>query len=402
MSTTPTIDLLSAATFANGHPHELFAWLRANDPVHWHPEPERSGYWAVMKHADVRFVNIRHDLFSHAPSSMLEDDGEYMEGSPMVTVDPPVHTPIRKTAIAEFLPKAVRERMGALQEIAGVIVDEVIEAGSCDLVHDLAGKMASDVTANLLEIPREDAAALYEDIEITLAGLDVHGMDEVMASVGRMDDYGRQVMVERRANPRGDLLSRLATEEIAGARLSDADFLANFMLMVAGAGDTTRHLIAGGMLALFENPDQREILMADLDGVMPTAVEEMLRWVTPVVYNRRMAKVDCVIGETPIKAGDKLAVYYASANRDEDVFAEPTRFDVRRSPNPQLAFSGVGAHFCLGAHLARAEATAMLREILTRMPDLKQTEPVEIDPSTFVSGPKHLMVSFAPGPKRVS
>jgi cytochrome P450 len=209
-------------------------------------------------------------------------------------------------------------------------------------------------------------------------------------------------MADRRANPRGDLLSRLANDAIGDAPLSDADFLANFMLMVAGAGDTTRHLIAGGMLALFENPDQRALLAADLEKMLPTAVEEMLRWVTPVVYNRRMAKVDCTIGQTPIKAGDKIAVYYASANRDEDVFEEPTRFDITRSPNLHVAFSGVGAHFCLGAHLARAEGIAMIREIFTRMPDIEQSEPVEIDPSTFVSGPKRLVARFSPGPKVTS
>jgi cytochrome P450 len=399
VSAPPTIDLLSASTFVNGHPHELFAWMRENDPVHWHPEPERSGFWAVVKHADIRFVNMRDDLFSHAPSSMLEDDGEYMEGAPMVNVDPPRHTLIRKAALKEFLPRAVRERLPALQDIAAVLVDEVIEAGSCDLVVDLAGKMASDVTANLLEIPREDAMALYHDIEITLAGLDVHGMDELVAAVGRLDAYGRTVMEARRANPGDDLLSRLANEPIGEAPLTDADFLANFMLMVAGAGDTTRHLIAGGMLALFENPDQRQILTSNQDKLLPIAVEEMLRWVTPVVYNRRMAKVDCSIGDAAIKAGDKLAVYYASGNRDADVFDAPNTFDVTRSPNPHVAFSGVGAHFCLGAHLARAEATAMLSEILTRLPDIEQTEPVEIDPSTFVSGPRRLMVRYTPGSK---
>ena len=399
VTTTPTTDLLAAETYANGHPHELYAWLRRNDPVHWQPEPERPGYWAVMRHADIRLVNTRTDLFSHAPSSQLEDDGEYTPGSPMVNLDPPAHTSVRKTSVAEFLPGAVRQRMGRLNGIAAELVDEVIEQGTCEFVVDIAGRMASYVTAELLEIPRPDAVDLYHQVEIALAGGGVFTVEEITEAIGRMGAYGFQVLTERRARPGTDVLSRLATDKIDGALMSDEDWLANFMLLVVGAGDTTRHLISGGLLALFENPDQRRILAADIDGVMPLAVEEMLRWVTPVVYNRRMAKLDCEVGGVAIAAGDKVAVYYGSGNRDEDVFPDAGRFVVTRAPNPHVTFSGVGAHFCLGAHLARGQASAVISEVLRRMPDIAQAEPVEYDPSNFVSGPKRLAVEFSPGPR---
>jgi cytochrome P450 len=398
VTTMPTIDLLSPATFARGHPHELYAWMRRHDPVHWHPEPGRAGFWAVMRYHDIRFVNMHDDLFAHAPSSQLEDDGEYLAGVPMVNLDPPDHLPVRRAAIAEFHPGAVRDRMSRLREIAAQLVDEVIEKGECDLVVDIAGRMASYVTADLLEIPRQEAVDLYHLVEISLAGGGVYTMDEIAAAIARMGAFGMEVLADRRARPRGDVLSRLANDEIAGARLTDEDWLANFMLLVVGAGDTTRHLISGGMLALFENPDQRRILTNDLDGAMPSAVEEMLRWVTPVVYNRRMAKVDSVVGGVQIRAGDKLAVYYGSGNRDAAAFTDPDQFDVTRAPNAHVAFSGLGAHFCLGAHLARAQAVAVLSEILTRMPDIAQREPVEFDPSNFVSGPKRLIAEFTPGP----
>jgi cytochrome P450 len=396
------IDFLSAETFANGHPHDLYGWLRQNDPVHWHDEPGRSGFWAIMRHADARYVNVHHDLFSHAPSSQLEDDGEVMIGRSMVNQDPPRQTRVRTVTVPEFLPGAVREGMGRMRHLAAQLIDEVIERGECDLVVDVAGEMAGYVMADLLQIPLEDCRVFYHHLEIALAGPDVHPMEEIIAAMRVIDDYGRGLLVERRANPGTDILSRLATEQIDGELLSDDDWNANFSLLVAGAGDTTRHLIGGGLFALFENPDQREILADDLRGVMPTAVEEMLRWVTPVVYNRRMAIADCEVGGQAIKAGDKVACYYGSANRDESVFQDPFRFDVRRTPNQHMAFSGVGAHFCLGAHIARAEATAVLEQIFERMPDVAQAGPESYDRSNFVSGLEHLPASFTPGPRTVS
>jgi cytochrome P450 len=216
----------------------------------------------------------------------------------------------------------------------------------------------------------------------------------------KMFQYAQGVIAEKRARPREDLATKLLQAEVDGRRFDDIDFQLFFMLLVDAGGDTTRNLVGGGMLTLFEHPAEREKLAANLDELLPSAVEEMLRWVSPVVYMRRTATRDTEIGGRKIRAGQKVVMYYGAANRDASVFSAPERFDVTRDPNPHVAFGGGGAHFCLGAHIARIEIEAMLREIFTRLPDIEPTGPAEWLPSTFISGPKHLPVRFTRGAPR--
>jgi cytochrome P450 len=213
-----------------------------------------------------------------------------------------------------------------------------------------------------------------------------------------MFQYGAGVIAEKRAHPGDDLATKLLNAEVDGRRFDDIDFNLFFMLLVDAGGDTTRNLVGGGMLALFEHSDERRKLAASLDPLLPSAVEEMLRWVSPVIYMRRMAMADVELGGRKIRAGQKVVMYYGSANRDASIFPDPDRFDVARSPNLHLAFGG-GQHFCLGAHIARVEIEAMLREIMTRLPDIEPAGPAVWLPSTFISGPKQLPVSFTPGKK---
>jgi cytochrome P450 len=192
------------------------------------------------------------------------------------------------------------------------------------------------------------------------------------------------------------LATRILEAEVEGQRLDDIDFNLFFLLLIDAGGDTTRNLVGGGLLALFDHPEERRRLQDDLDGLLPSAVEEMLRWVSPVIYMRRTATRSCELAGTAIQAGDKVVVYYGSANRDARAFAEPRRFDVGREPNEHIAFGGGGPHFCLGAHIARVEIQALLRELLTRLPDVAPSGPAEWLASNFISGPKHLPVRFTP------
>lgn len=387
------VDLYAVDTFADGHPYAIYRWLRENDPVHWCTEPSGPGYWAVTRWRDIRYVNGNGDAFSHEPVSMIEDYME-TEDKAMVNLDPPVHTQLRKAVLPSFLPAAVRASMPNFDDAASTIIEEVRGGGGCELAADVAGKMASYVTADVLSIPRADAVELYRYVEVGLAGGGAYTAQEQRAASEALVGYAVDLWHDRRANPGTDVCSQLAYATIDGRELTCGEFCANMSLLIVGAGDTTRHLIAGGMLALFENPDQRALLMADLDARMPDAVEEMLRWVTPVVYNRRTATEPVELGGKHIAKGAKVCVYYGAGNRDPEAFDEPDRFDITRSPNRHLAFSGLGKHLCLGAHVARAEASAMLKALVRSFPAIEQAAPVEYERSNFVMGPARLPVSW--------
>jgi cytochrome P450 len=401
MATTapaPAIDLLSPASFAAGQPHDQFAWLREHDPVHWHPEPEEGrGFWAVTRYADVKAVGRDAATFSSVPTIMIPDGAAFDTGDHqmMLTMDPPRHTGYRRLVAPEFIPRAARAMRPRIEELARRIVDGVVERpdGTCDLVTDVAGLMPSYVIADMLGIPHEDGVALYELTEAIHAAPESQPPGAGMAAVLQMFNYAREVWERRRAEPADDLATTIAFAQVDGDELDLIDFNLFFLLLIDAGGDTTRNLVAGGMDALFANPDQRMRLTADLDGRLATAVEELLRWVSPVVYMRRTATCDTTLAGTPIAAGDKVVMYYGSANRDAEAFG-PTadQLVVDRTPNEHVAFGGGGPHFCLGAHIARVEIHALLRELLTRLPDLAPAGPTEWLPSTFISGPKHLPV----------
>jgi cytochrome P450 len=394
----PRIELLDPKSFANGQPHDAFRWLREHDPVHWHAEPGGPGYFAVTRYEDVRTVGRDPERFSSVPTIMIADPAPGMnfeiDGHPMMLMmDPPKHTQYRRLISSEFTPRGARELGPRVRELARQIVDAVIERGECDLVEDIAGELPSYVIAELLGIPLEDGRKLYRLTET------IHSAPETLppgagaVAVLEMFQYAAGVIAEKRARPADDLATKLLNAEVDGRRFDDIDFNLFFMLLVDAGGDTTRNLVAGGMLALFEHPDERRKLAANLDALLPSALEEMLRFVSPVVYMRRTAMRDTELGGTKIRAGQKVVMYYGSANRDASVFADPDRFDVAREPNLHIAFGG-GQHFCLGAHIARVEIEAMLREILTRLPDIQPTGPAVWLPSTFISGPKSLPVRF--------
>ena len=398
MTTDVHIDLLSPASFAHGQPHEQFAWLRDHDPVHWHEEPDGRGFWAVTRYRDVKAVGRDPGTFSSVPTIMIPDgEGglEVGDHQMMLTMDPPRHTGHRKLVAGEFIPRAAKAMRPRIEKLAARIIDGVAARGECDLVEEVAGLMPSYVIADMLGIPHEDGVALYRLTETIHAAPETQPDGAAMGAVLEMFNYAREVWERKRTEPADDLATLIARASIDGNELDVIDFNLFFLLLVDAGGDTTRNLVAGGMDALFGEPDQLEWLCADLDRRMGPAVEELLRWVSPVVYMRRTATRDTDLHGVAIREGDKVVMYYGAANRDADAFGPSGgELDLSRSPNEHVAFGGGGPHFCLGAHIARVEIHALLRELLTRLRGLEPAGPTEWLPSVFISGPKHLPVRF--------
>lgn len=391
------IDLLSPESFAGGQPHRQFDWLRSNAPVAWHDEPGGRGFWAVTRHADVWAVDRDFQTYSSEPTIMINDPladaGSFGPHKMMLMMDPPEHTGFRKLIRSEFTEPAARLRGERIAQLAKQIVDAVIEKGSCDFVDEVAGEMPSFVIAELMGLPLEDGRELYKLTEIIHTAPEALPPGAAGQAVAKMFEYGGKVIAEKRARPGDDLASKLLACEVDGRRLEDMEFLLFFMLLVDAGGDTTRNLLSAGLLALMENPEQYAWLMADLEGRLPSAREELLRWTSPVIYMRRTAKHDAELGGAKIKAGDKVVMYFGAANRDPAVFEHPDVLDLSRAENPHIAF-GTGPHGCLGQHIARIEIDAMLREVLTRMTGFELAAPVEWLPSNFISGPKAMQVRF--------
>ncbi len=391
------IDLLSPASFAAGQPHAQFDWLRDHSPVHWHEEPDGPGFWAVTRYDDVWAVDRDFQAFSSEPTIMITDPGaESAAFGPykmMLMMDPPDHTGFRKLIRSEFTLPSAKLRGERIQALARQIIDAVIEKGEVDFVAEVAGEMPSFVIAELMGLPLDDGRELYALTEAIHTAPEAQAPGAGGMAVMKMFEYGSKVMAEKRARPGDDLASRLLAAEVDGRRLDDMEFLLFFLLLVDAGGDTTRNLLSGGLLSLMENPDQLAWLKADLTGRLPSAREELLRYSSPVIYMRRTARQDVELGGKQIRAGDKVVMYFGSANRDGAKFDRPGALDLSRPDNAQIAF-GAGAHNCLGQHIARIEIDAMLHEVLSRMTDFELVAPPEWLASNFISGPRVMPLRF--------
>ena len=394
------IDLFDPKSFAHGQPHDQFAWLRENDPVHWQDEPNGRGYWALTRFEDVWTVDRDHQSFSSEPTIMIADGAGGGMGpyKMMLMMDPPDHTAFRKLIRGEFTLPTAKLRAERIAALARQIVDSVIERGECDFVEDVAGEMPSFVIAELMGLPLDDGRELYKLTEAIHTAPDAQAPGAGAAAVAKMFEYGRGVIDEKRARPGDDLASRLLACEVDGRRLDDMEFLLFFLLLIDAGGDTTRNLLAGGLVALLEHPDQFAWLKADLPGRLDRAREELLRWSSPVIYMRRTARRDFELGGKTIREGDKAVMYFGSANRDPARFDRAGELDLSRENNEHIAF-GAGTHVCLGQHLARIEIDAMLREVLTRMDGFELAAEPQWLASNFISGPKSMPIRFRPGPK---
>lgn len=395
------IDLLSPASFADGHPHDQYRWLRENAPVFRHAEKDGGrGFWAVTRYEDVRAVDRDFQTYSSEPTVMISDPAAEAAQSfggykMMLMMDPPQHTAYRRLVREVFTQAASATRAPRIAELARRIVDAVIEKGECDFVSEVAGEMPSFVIAELLGIPLDDGRELYRLTEAIHAAPESQPPGAGAMAVLKMFEYGKGVIAEKRARPGDDVSSRLLAAEVDGRRLDDIEFLLFFLLLVDAGGDTTRNLLSAGLIALLSNPDQLAWLKADLDARLPFAREELLRFTSPVVYMRRTATRDADLAGQRIQKGDKVVMYFGAANRDPNRFERADTLDLARRPNDHIAF-GTGPHGCLGQHIARIEIDAALKEILTRMEDLELAGAPVWLPSNFISGPMRLAVRFRP------
>lgn len=392
------IDLLSPSSFVGGQPHGQFTWLREHAPVHWHEEPNGRGFWAVTRFEDVWAVDRGFTTFSSEPTIMIADapgggNGGLGPYKMMLMMDPPEHTGFRKLIRSEFTQPAAHLREERIAELARQIVDAVIHKGECDFVADVAGEMPSFVMAELMGLPLDDGRELYKLTEIIHTSAEALPPGAGQAAVAKMFQYGTGLIAEKRARPADDLASKLLACEVDGRKLEDPEFLLFFLLLVDAAGDTTRNLLSGGLLALMAEPQKLAWLKADLPARLTAAREELLRWTSPVIYMRRTAKQDAELAGAKIREGDKVVMYFGAANRDPAKFERPDELDLARTPNEHIAF-GTGPHGCLGQHIARIEIDAMLREVLTRMEGFELAAEPEWLPSNFISGPKSMPVRF--------
>jgi cytochrome P450 len=392
------IDLLSPASFAAGHPHGQYQWLRDAGGAYWHARKDGAGFWAVTRFEDVRAIGRAPATFSSEPTIMIDDPAPgssmaFGDHKMMLMMDPPQHTAFRKLISREFTQGPAAKLRTRCDALAREIVDAVIEDGECDFVAQIAGEMPSFVIAELLGLPLDDGRRLYELTEIIHTSPEALPAGAQGAAVMKMFEYARGVIDEKRARPRDDLSSRLLAAEVDGRRLDDIDFMLFFLLLVDAGGDTTRNLVGGGLLALLSHPDEFARLRADPAGLMPSAREELLRWVSPVIYMRRTALRDTEIAGQWIRAGEKVVRYFGAANFDDRAFADPYRFDLSRTPNEHIAF-GAGTHVCLGQHIARVEIDALLTEVVSRLDDIELAGEPEWLASNFISGPKRLPIVF--------
>jgi cytochrome P450 len=392
------IALDDPASFAGGHPHDQYRWLRTHHPVWFHPEAGGSGFWAVTRHTEV--VEVGRDPTTYSSwlgGVMLADaPAEALAGSRLMMLyqDPPDHTRYRRLVSRHFTPRAVAAWRDRIEALAARVVDRVAPRGECDLVAEIAGEMPSLVVAELMGIPAEDGRRLYHLTEVMHSADPAVTDEERMAAIVEMHSTAAATAAAKRHRPGEDLMTALVTAEVDGERLSDEQLNWFFLLLVNAGGDTTRNLISGGVEALLAHPDQLDALRAEPSTLMPSAVEELLRWVSPVVHMRRTATVDTELDGQHIAAGQKVVVFYGSANRDETVWADADQLDLSRDPNPHVAFGGGGPHFCLGSYFARMETAAILGQLVSRLPDLRLAGPVERLPSTFICGPRAMPVRF--------
>jgi len=395
------LDLSDPRSFDGGFPHEFFRRLRREDPVAWHAGDVHGGpgYWIVSKYEDVKLVSKNPRLFSSVPGNQIEDlPQEQLLGPPsMIGMDPPAHARYRKLVSGGFTPRTIRALEPHTHEIVREILDRIEPKGHCDFVTDVAAELPLQVIAEFLGVPQEDRHAIFEWSNRLIGTEDPEYAgtpEDGRAAAAEMFVYANRLAEERRRAPGQDLVSALLEGEVEGERLTLPEFDSFFLLLAIAGNETTRNLISHGMWLLCEHPAARQRLLRE-PGLLPSAVEEMLRFRAPVMYFRRTAMQDTELRGKRIRRGDKLTLWYPSANRDEDVFPDPDVFDVAREPNDHLAF-GVGEHFCLGSHLARLEIRVMFEHLLRRLPDLAIDGEVRTLHSHFIDGVKSMPVRFTP------
>jgi cytochrome P450 len=381
------VDLTDADLYANGFPHEVFTALRRHAPVKWQAFPERfrggddEGFWVLSKHEDIQAVSRDPELFSAFDGPQLSHNPE-IAGTMLVSMDGRDHVRQRRLISAGFTPRMVKQLEHQIRRWAESIVDRGLERGQCDFVSEIAYPLPMNVIADIVGIPDEDRAWLFSLANEFLQG-DAPGrrvsLDDNLRIQIEMFEYAQKLGRDKRANPRDDVWTVLSTVEIETedgkrATLSQVELDMFFLLLIVAGSETTRNAVSGGLLALLDHPEQLEQLRQEPEAIA-LAAEEILRWSSPVSYFARRATRHTEIRGVPIAKGDRVSMWFPSANRDEDVFEDPFRFDISRSPNPHVAFGGGGVHFCLGASLARRELTTLLEVLFERTREIELAGP---------------------------
>lgn len=409
--TVDTPNVTDAQLYLDGIPHDRFAELRAMPGVAWHPYGD-DGFWAVTRHADVRHVSRNPEVFSSAigHTNLWDLEADALEARrSLIDTDAPDHPRLRRVVSGAFTPKNIRTWSDTVREITVELLDAFVDQGGGDWVDLVAAPLPIRVILAMLGVPEEDADYLVELSNYLVEGTgdtqsippDAFGNTTELRLLPfnspashAIFDYGERLRAERRAEPRNDLVTHLVQTEAEGERVSEHEFRHLFHILVFAGNETTRTAISHGAMALAAHPEQWQRVLDDPE-LIPSAAEEILRWSTPVLHMRRTAAADTKVAGTAIAAGDKVVMWYASANRDPEAFADPMAFDVARDDNEQMAFGGGGPHFCLGAFLARLEVTILLEEMAKRELHLTQAGEVVRAPSNFVHGV--LSVEMQPG-----
>jgi cytochrome P450 family 142 subfamily A polypeptide 1 len=384
-------------------PHERFRWMRDHAPAYFEPDvDELGGLWGLTRHADIMRASKHPELFSSGKSSR-PDPGSWIPS--MINLDDPLHKRRRNLVNRGFTVRRVADHEPKLHALCDELIDAVSERGECDFVADIARWVPMVVIGDMLGVAPEDRGMLLRLSDEMLGGGEAAGIDNAeerrahaQAVVGEYLRYAQSVIADRRKRaPTDDLMSILVHSELDGDRLAEEEILQESLLILIGGDETTRHVMTGGLRALLEHPDQKQMLIDD-PARIPTAVEEMLRWVSPIQNMNRTLTRDVELHGQKLHAGERVLLLYPAGNRDERAFPEPDRFDVTRTPNDHVAFGGFGTHFCLGASLARLELRVLFERLLARLPDIElASADLPLRPSNFIVGIEKMPVKFTPG-----
>jgi cytochrome P450 len=399
------VDLSDPSTFVSGVPHEYFRVLREEAPVHWQEELTLPvflpgpGYWALTRYADVAFVSKHPEVFSSAVGTSalneVRPNERRLARTQLIQMDPPDHTELRNLMNAQFKPHAVRTTEEHVRKVVCETLDRLDGSSPIDFVADVSAPISLRILTNFLGVPDEYTARFYRWTNQTMNFAEPGRFNLVRARLALLQIFAQSALLarERRKRPTADVFSSLVNGEFQGKPMTRTMTQVNFFLLIVAGNETTRNALSGGIQALCEHPEQLDRLRRDA-SLLPRAIEEILRWVSPVMQFRRTALRDTKIGEQEIREGEKVVMYYGAANRDPEVFADPEVFDVARKPNPHLAF-GVGTHFCMGSHIARLEMRVTLEEFLRRFPNPRLAGPPERVRSNFISGIQRLPLNLA-------
>jgi cholest-4-en-3-one 26-monooxygenase len=400
----PGFDFTDPDLYASRVPAAELSELRRAAPVWWNAQPRGSsgfddeGFWAVTRHADIVEISRNSDKFGSWEKTAIirmrepqTEDTLAVQRLILLNIDPPEHTKLRGIISRGFTPRAIGNLRAALTERAERIVRAAVDGGTGDFVADIACELPLQAIAELIGVPQEDRKKIFEWSNAMIGYDDPEFAEDGTAAAAELVGYAMTMAEDRRERPRDDIVTKLVNAQIDGGHLSSDEF-GFFMVLLSVAGnETTRNAISHGMLAFFEHQDQWERYLAERPA---TAPDEIVRWATPVTVFQRTAKVDTVLGGQQIKAGQRLGLFYRSANFDEDVFDHPERFDIGRSPNPHLGFGGTGAHYCIGVNLAKLEIELIFKAIADVVPAIRQAGPVERLRSGWLNGVKHLPVTY--------